>query len=171
MRSYYDKRPSVSDPGLQTSAALDETGWRLLAALQDDPRASWRALARAVGLSTPAVAERMRRLEAGGVIAGFRVVLDAARLGRPLQAFLRLAAQAGAHQRVTDLCRTLPAVRECHHLSGDDGYLIRLAVADVAELEDVIARFRLVGQASTSLILSSPVETKPLAPPGKLTRS
>ncbi|CAN0143672.1 unnamed protein product [Discosporangium mesarthrocarpum] len=147
------------------NATLDETGWRLLGALQDDPRRSLRALGRAVGLSTPAVAERMRRMEESGVIAGFRVVLDATRLGRPLQAFLRLDAEAGAHQRVSDLCRSLPAVRECHHLSGDDGYLIRLAVADVGELEDVIARFRLVGRAATSLILSSPVADKPLAPP------
>jgi Lrp/AsnC family leucine-responsive transcriptional regulator len=144
---------------------LDETGWRLLAALQDDPRRSLRALGRAVGLSTPTVAERMRRMEESGVIAGFRVVLDAARLGRPLQAFLRLDAEAGAHQRIGDLCRSLPAVRECHHLSGDDGYLIRLAVADVGELEDVIARFRLIGRAATSLILSSPVADKPFAVP------
>jgi Lrp/AsnC family leucine-responsive transcriptional regulator len=144
---------------------IDETGWRLLAALQEDPRQSWRALGRAVGQSTPAVSERMRRMEQSGIIARYRVVLDAARLGRPLQAFLRLDAEAGATQRVTDLCRALPAVTECHHLSGDDGYLIRLAVRDVAELEDVIARFRLFGRAATSLILSSPVDGKPLARP------
>jgi len=118
-----------------------------------------------VGLSTPAVSERMRRMEEAGLIAGYWVVLDAARLGRPIAAFMRLDADAGTHQRVADLCRSLPAVTECHHLSGDDGYLIRLAVADVAELEDVIARFRLFGRASTSLVLSSPVAGKPLEPP------
>lgn len=150
---------------LQMFGAVDETGWKLLMALQADPRQSWRALGRAIGLSTPAVAERMRRMEESGVIAGYLVALDAARLGRPLQAFMRLNAEAGAHQRVSDLCRSLPAVRECHHLSGDDGYLIRLAVTGVGELEDVIARFRLVGQAATSLILSSPVGAKPLTPP------
>ena len=150
---------------LQMSGALDETGWKLLTALQADPRQSWRALGRAIGLSTPAVAERMRRMEESGLIAGYLVALDAARLGRPLQAFMRLSAGAGAHQRVTDLCRSLPAVSECHHLSGDDGYLIRLAVTGVGELEDVIARFRLVGRATTSLILSTPVAAKPLAPP------
>lgn len=151
---------------LQSEGSLDETGWRLLAALQDDPRQSWSALGRTAGLSTPAVSERMRRMEESGLIAGYRVMLDQARLGRPLQAFMRLNAEAGAHQRVTDLCRALPAVTECHHLSGDDGYLVRLAVTDIAELEDVIARFRLFGRAATSLILSTPVAGKPLAKRG-----
>ena len=144
---------------------IDETGWRLLAALQANPRLSFRALGRAVGPSTPSVADRVRRMEESGVIAGYRVALDVAQLGRPLQAFMRLSADAGSHQRVTDLCRGLAAVRECHHLSGDDGYLVRLAVTGIAELEDVIARFRLVGQAATSLILSSPVVDKSLTAP------
>lgn len=162
-------RHVMMDATKQPESLIDETGWRLLAALQADPRLSWRALGRAIGLSTPAVSERMRRMEEAGVIVGYRVALDAARLGRPLQAFLRLNAEAGAHQRVVDLCRSLPSVTECHHLSGDDGYLVRLAVADIAELEDAIARFRLLGRASTSLILSTPVTAKSLEKPrGKI---
>ena len=155
----------MNDSAFQSATAIDAIGWRLLAALQADPRLSMRALGRAVGLSTPAVAERMRRMEDSGIIVGYRVALDAQRLGRPLLAVMRLDAEAGAHQRVTDLCRDLPAVRECLHLSGDDGYLIRLAVSGVAELEDVIARFRLFGRASTSLVLSAPVADKPFAAP------
>jgi Lrp/AsnC family leucine-responsive transcriptional regulator len=146
---------------LQAESRVDQTDWRLLRELQADARLSFSELARRVGMSTPAVAERVRRLEEAGVITGYRTAVDRARLGRPLGAFVRLTTSATSNQRVVALCGSLDAVTECHHLTGEDCFLIRLAVASVAELEDVIARFRRFGTAHTSLVLSSPVAGKP----------
>ena len=149
----------------QTESRLDQTAWRLLRELQADARLSFSELARRVGMSTPAVAERVRRLEESGAIVGYRATVDRARLGRSLGAFLRLTTSATSYQRVIALCGSLDAVIECHHITGEDCFLIRLAVTSVAELEDVIARFRRFGTAHTSVVLSSPVTEKPAAAP------
>jgi Lrp/AsnC family leucine-responsive transcriptional regulator len=116
-------------------------------------------------MSTPAVAERVRRLENAGAIVGYRAEVDRALLGRPLGAFLQLTASAASYQRVIALCGSLDSVIECHHLTGEDCFLIRLAVTSVTELEDVIARFRRFGTAHTSIVLSSPVIDKPASAP------
>ncbi len=155
----------MSEETLQTESRLDQTAWRLLRELQADARLSFSELARRVGMSTPAVAERVRRLEETGAIVGYRARVDRARLGRPLGAFLRLTTSATSYQRVIALCGSLDAVIECHHITGEDCFLIRLAVTSVAELEDVIARFRRFGTAHTSVVLSSPVTDKPAAAP------
>ena len=144
---------------------VDQTAWRLLRELQADARLSFSALARRIGMSTPAVAERVRRLEEAGAIVGYRATVDRARLGRPLGAFLRLTTSATSYQRVIALCGSLDAVIECHHITGEDCFLIRLAVTSVAELEDVIARFRRFGTAHTSIVLSSPITDKPALAP------
>ena len=155
----------MKEDALQTEGRVDQTAWRLLGELQADARLSFSALARRVGMSTPAVAERVRRLEESGTIIGYQATVDRARLGRPLGAFLRLTTSAISYQRVIALCGSLDAVVECHHITGEDCFLIRLAVTSVAELEDVIARFRRFGTAHTSLVLSSPVTGKPASAP------
>lgn len=153
------------DDTFQTESRLDQTAWRLLRELQADARLSFSELARRIGMSTPAVAERVRRLEESGAIVGYRTAVDRARLGRPIGAFLRLTTEATSNQRVIALCRSLDAVIECHHITGEDCFLIRLAVASVGELEDVIARFRRFGTAHTAVVLSSPVADKPAPAP------
>jgi len=155
----------MADEAFQTEGRLDQMAWRLLRELQADARLSFSALARRVGMSTPAVAERVRRLEETGAIIGYQARVDRARLGRPLGAFLRLTTSATSYQRVIALCGSLDAVIECHHITGEDCFLIRLAVTSVAELEDVIARFRRFGTAQTSVVLSSPVTDKPASAP------
>ncbi len=155
----------MSEEAYQTESSVDQTAWRLLRELQADARLSFSALARRVGMSTPAVAERVRRLEEAGTITGYRAEVDRARLGRPLGAFLRLTTSATSYQRVIALCGSLDAVIECHHITGEDCFLIRLAVTSVNELEDVIARFRRFGTAHTSVVLSSPVTDKPAVAP------
>jgi Lrp/AsnC family leucine-responsive transcriptional regulator len=153
------------EEAFQTESRLDQTAWRLLRELQADARLSFSELARRVGMSTPAVAERVRRLEEAGAIVSYRASVDRARLGRPLGAYLRLTTSTTSYQRVIALCGSLDAVIECHHITGEDCFLIRLAVTSVAELEDVIARFRRFGTAHTSVVLSSPVTEKPAAAP------
>ena len=149
---------------LQTATEIDSTDRALLAIVQDDARLSFREVARRVGMSTPAVAERLRKLETAGVITGYSAQVARAALGESIGAFLRLSASDLDFRRVTGLCGSLDAVVECHHVTGDDSFLIRVSVRSIPELEDIISRFRKIGDVRSSLVLSSPVEHKPVRP-------
>ena len=85
-------------------------------------------------------------------------------LGEDVGAFLRLTVSDLDYRRVTGLCATLDSVIECHHVTGDDCFFIRVSVHSIAELEDVISRFRKIGAVRSSLVLSSPVDGKPVRP-------
>jgi Lrp/AsnC family leucine-responsive transcriptional regulator len=140
---------------------LDAVDRALLDVVQSDARYSFREIGRRIGMSTPAVADRIRRLEAAGVIMGYTARVDRAALGQEIGAFIRLTVSDRDFQRVSGLCRSLDAVVECHHITGEESFVIRVAVASIAELEDVISRFRKIGSAQSSVILSSPVDGKP----------
>ena len=143
---------------------LDRVGWRILQALEADARLSFARLARRVGLSPPAVAERVRRMEELGLITAYRAVPDRARLGRPILAFMRVTTPGETFPRLIALARRLDTVVECHHVTGDDCFVVKLAVASVGELEETIARFRRLGQTTTAVVLSTSVAGKPVRP-------
>src|SRR3954447_19683603 len=100
--------------------ALDDVNRRLLAELQDDPRQTMSALARKVGMSAPAVTERVQRLEQAGVITGYRVDIDPAALGLPVTAFARIRPGPGQLPRIAAMARDMPEVSECHRITGED---------------------------------------------------
>jgi Lrp/AsnC family transcriptional regulator, leucine-responsive regulatory protein len=136
---------------------LDETNRRLLAELQRDARLSLAELGRRVGLSAPAVGERLGRLEAAGVVRGYRAELDPAALGLPLAAVARVRPVAGQLPKVAELARQTPEVVECHRVTGEDCFVMKLHLRDVGHLEAVIDRFLVFGQTTTSVVQSSPV--------------
>ena len=146
---------------------LDDTGWLVLAALQENARIPFSELGRKVGLSAPAVAERVRRMEEAGIIAGYRVRLGFEALGRPITALIRINCPEPNAARVKALARDLDEVLECHHLTGADSFVVRVAVGTVKHLETVIESFGRYGTPTTALILSSPVEERAITrPPG-----
>jgi Lrp/AsnC family leucine-responsive transcriptional regulator len=136
---------------------LDEVNVRLLRALLDDPRLSIAELARRVELSAPAVAERLQRLEAAGVIAGYRLELDPAALGLPLTAYVRIRPGPGQVRAIAELAQRTPQVVECHRVTGDDHFLLKVHAADIDELTQVVDLFFALGQATTSIVQCSPV--------------
>ena len=136
---------------------LDATNVRLLVELQSDARLSMAELGRRVGLSAPAVAERVQRLEQDGVIAGYRTELSPRALGYSLSAILRVRPAPRELRKTADLARETPEVVECHRITGDDCYFMKLHVRDVEHLEEVIDRFASFGQTTTSIMQSSPV--------------
>ena len=148
---------------------LDARGWALLRELQLDARLSFAELGRRVGLSTPAVAERVRNLEAAGVITGYRAELDLKKLGLPILAMIRISAVGDVLPRITAVVRSTPEVLECHRGTGADSFTMKVAVSSVAHLETLIDRLTPFGTTSTSIVLSSPVEKrlieKPVAAP------
>jgi Lrp/AsnC family transcriptional regulator, leucine-responsive regulatory protein len=139
------------------NAAVDATNRRLLAELQADARLTMAELGRRVGLSAPAVAERVQRLEQEGVIEGYRARVSPRALGFALSAILRVRPAPRELYKVAEVARDTPEVVECHRITGDDCYFMKLHVRDVEHLEEVIDRFATFGQTTTSIMQSSPV--------------
>ena len=155
----------------QRSELLDDPrNVQLLALLRDDPRASVSELARRIGMSAPAAKERVTRLEEAGVIRGFRLELDPALLGWPITAYVRVRPSPGQLSRIAELAASMPQVAECHRITGEDCFILKIHLASIESLDDVLDRFLAFGQTTTSLVQSSPVPLRgpplPTAPSG-----
>jgi Lrp/AsnC family leucine-responsive transcriptional regulator len=144
----------------QRPIALDSTNIELLREIRADARVSNAELGRRVGLSAPAVAERLARLEEAGAITGYRAELDPRALGYTLSVVLRIRPAPRELKKVAELAQRTPEVVECHRITGDDCYFMRMWVRDVDHLEEVIDRFAPYGQTTTSIVQSSPVPAR-----------
>jgi Lrp/AsnC family leucine-responsive transcriptional regulator len=150
--------PRNADGGL-----LDVTNRRLLAELQADARLSLAELGRRVGLSSPAVAERLQRLQDDGVILGYHARIDPRALGFPLSAVIRVRPVPGALQRVIAVARSTPEVVDCRRITGEDCFILTAHVRSVEHLEEVIDGFASHGQTTTSIVQSAPVPGRGIA--------
>ncbi len=144
----------------------DNVDRALLAELQRDGRQSVAELARRVHMSNSAVAERIRRLEEAGVIAGYRAVIDPDRLGYGILAFLRLRYPSSQYQPLHDLLSDIPEVVEAHHVTGDDCFILKVVATSMRHLEQVSGRVGTLGSVTTSVSYSSPFPARPIVPPG-----
>ena len=147
---------------MSPNGLLDQLNARLLAELRRDPRLTMAELGRRVGMSSPAVTERVRRLEEAGVIAGYRLEINPAALGLPIAAYIRVRPSPGQLGRVAELAQRTPEVVECHRITGEDCFILKVHIPAVDQLDRILDRFLLYGTTTTSLIQSSPV---PLRPP------
>jgi Lrp/AsnC family leucine-responsive transcriptional regulator len=141
----------------------DATDRRILQILQEQGRISWAELGRAVGLSAPAAAERVGRLERSGAITGYRAEVDPRALGLPLTTVIRVRPSPGQLENVAQLARRTREVVECRRVTGDDCYVMTAHVRDVLHLEEVIDRFAVLGQTTTAIAQSSPVPRRGVA--------
>ena len=141
---------------------LDSIAWRLIECLQHNARQSFAELGRKVGLSTPAVAERIHRLEDAGVITGYHAALDVTKLGAPIRVLVRLTIPGGDVQisRTVTAIKELSEIARCHRITGDESFVIEANVVSIRHLEALIDRLSSLGATSTSTILSSPVERR-----------
>jgi Lrp/AsnC family leucine-responsive transcriptional regulator len=144
---------------------LDAANLRLLSELQVDPRLSMSELGRRVGMSAPAVTERVQRLEAAGVIAGYRMDVDPAALGMPVTALVRIRPGPGQLPKIARAAQETAQVVECHRITGEDCFLLKVHAPSIAELEEILDRFLLFGQTTTSIVVSTPVPARPLPLP------
>jgi Lrp/AsnC family leucine-responsive transcriptional regulator len=148
--------------GTSKDGLLDDVNRRLLAELSSDPRIGMSALARRVNMSAPAVTERVQRLERAGVIKGYRLEVNPAAIGLPVTAFARIRPAAGQLSKVAELARSLPQVTECHRITGEDCFLIKVHAPAVEELETLLDQFLVYGQTVTSIVVSTPVQPRSL---------
>jgi Lrp/AsnC family leucine-responsive transcriptional regulator len=147
------------------SKALDATDWHILSELQADGRLSYNQLARRVNLSAPAVAERVRRLEDQGVIAGYQARIDPAKAGLPLTAFVQMRCTPGRCLLKTSNSDELPEVVEIHKLSGASCTILKVRVASLLHLEGLNERLGEHGEINTQVVLSTQYDGRPVQPP------
>ncbi|WP_433725291.1 Lrp/AsnC family transcriptional regulator [Actinoplanes sp. CA-051413] len=143
---------------------IDRTDWRLLEELQRDGRASYADLARVVAMSPSAVAERVRRMEEAGVIAGYRAVVDPERVGLQIMAMVRLRYPTGNYRPFHALLDTTPEIIEAHHVTGEDCFVLKVLTRSMRHLEEVTGRISGLGAVTTSVVYSSPLPGRALAP-------
>ncbi|MBK8025251.1 MAG: Lrp/AsnC family transcriptional regulator [Chloroflexi bacterium] len=139
---------------------LDETGWRILQALQEDARISYAELGRRVGLTPPAVQERVKRLEEAGIIKGYHAQIDLKRVGASVMAFIRISDTGKHFDRVGELLKAMPAVLEMHHVLGEDCYVVKVAVPSVAALESFFREVKPYAHTTTSIVVQSPIQRR-----------
>lgn len=143
---------------LEIEKLLDDTGWRLLQALQENARLSYSELGQRVGLSSPAVAERIHRMEDAGIISGYHAEVNVAKIGFPITAIIRMGSAPGERcTRSVSYVQEMPEVLECYRVTGSDALVMRVMAASVEHLESMIDQLSAHGQLTTSIVLSTPV--------------
>jgi len=141
---------------------IDAVNRRILEELQRDPRLTMSELGRRIGMSSPAVTERVRRLEETGVIRGYSLDLNPAALGLPIAAYIRVRPNPGQLPRIAELARQIPEIVECHRVTGEDCFILKVHIPAIDQLDRLLDSFLLYGSTTTTIIQSSPV---PLRPP------
>jgi Lrp/AsnC family leucine-responsive transcriptional regulator len=148
-------RPSDIDIPL-----LDPTDRRIIGELTRDGRVPLAELGRRVSLSPPAVAERVKRLERSGVITGYRAELDPRKLGYQLTAIVRVKPAPGQLPRIAELADEIPQIGECHRITGEDCFYLKVYLRSIDELSTLLDRFLVYGETTTSIVNASPVPAR-----------
>jgi len=154
---------------MDSTALLDIHGRKLLYELQSNARLSLAELARRIGLSPTATGERLKQMEETGILRACTIEIDREALGLEVLAFIRMSCPGQNYHRFLDYVQSLEEVRECHHLTGGDDFLLKVTTTNLADLEALIEALLPYGNPVTSLVLSSPVENRRLNVLGKLT--
>lgn len=143
---------------------IDEIDWKILKELQENARISFAELGRRVGLTTPAVIERVRKLEDAKIITGYRAEIDAAKVGLPITAFIRMSISGVDYSHIIEVAEKSAEVLECHRGTGGDSFIMKVAAADVEHLQTIIDKLTPYGITTTSIVLSSPVKRRVIEP-------
>ena len=136
---------------------LDQIDRRIIGELVADGRTPLAELGRRVNLSPPAVSERVARLEEAGVITGYRAVIDPRALGYQLTAIVRVRPAPGQLHRIPELALQIPEIGECHRITGEDCFYLKLHLRSIEELTSLLDRFLAFGETTTSIINASPI--------------
>ena len=140
----------------------DRKNIELLRFLQKKPRASFTELARHVGMSGPAVKDRILRIEESGILQGYRVELNPKKLGFGVMAFVRIRPLAGHSGKIVEVARSMSQVTECHRVTGEDCFILKLHIKEIAQLDRVLDKLLAHGQTTTSIVQSTPIPLRNL---------
>lgn len=146
---------------------IDRIDWKILREMQENARISFAELGRRIGLTTPAVIERVHKLEDAKIITDYRAQIDPAKVGLPIIAFIRMSIVGVEFKQIVDIAKETVEILECHRGTGSDSFIIKVAVSDVEHLQEIIDKLTPYGITSTSIVLSSPVKNRVIAAEGK----
>jgi Lrp/AsnC family leucine-responsive transcriptional regulator len=151
---------------LHVDKLLDRIGRHILAVLQENARLPLSRIGEIVGLSAPAVAERVKKLEEAGIIRGYHARIDPVVAGQPVCAFIHLTTETRHYPAVKALAVESPKIVACHHVSGDVSFIVQVHAEDVSALESLVARLSRFGQTRSTIVLSTPVDKTHTVPVG-----
>ncbi len=137
--------------------SLDQIGVKILHELQMNARMSFSEIGRRVGLSSPAVAERVKKMEDAGIICGYHVKVDHKKIGLPILAFIFLTTQSDKYNRVYAYAEKTSEILQCHCISGNESFMLRTFTSSVSQLDDLIEKLSAFGETKTFIVLSSPI--------------
>ena len=143
--------------------SLDAHDTRILAELQNDARLTMAELGRRVHLSQPAVTERVKKLEAAGVISGYRATVNLGKLGYGIRAIIRVG--RADYARVVELVQQTPECVNAYNVTGEDSWILEIAVIDVSHLDAVVTKFCILTETATSILLNPAREHQAMLPP------
>lgn len=143
---------------------IDAIGWNILELLQENARLSYREIGEAVGLTAPAVAERVRRMEDAGILKGYHAEVDLNKVGLPIQAFVLITNSATQALRFRTSVHDFPEVMECYCITGSESYIVKVAVTSVPRLEQLLMELKPFGEVRTCLVLSSQLTRRTIRP-------
>ena len=146
---------------------IDAIDWKILNELQEHARITYAEIGRRIGLTTPAVIERIRKLEDARVITGYRAEIDTAKVGLPITAFIRMSISGVDYSRIIEVAEKSEEVLECHRGTGGDSFILKVAVASVEHLQAIIDKLTPYGITTTSIVLSSPVRRRTISAGGE----
>ena len=150
-----------------SSEVSDPVNQKLLRELQANPRLTMAELGRRVKMSTPAVIERVRRLEENGIIKEYRMDVSPPALGLPLMAYIRIRPNSGQLQAIAALACQIPEIVECHRVTGEDCFIMKVYLPSIEQLDRILDSFLVYGSTTTSIVQSSPVPLRSLPIPGE----
>ncbi len=142
---------------------MDRTDYHIIEILQLDGRISMKDLGQKIGLTAPAVSERIKKLEDCGIIKGYKAIIEPSKLGMNISAFIDISLPSDKYNSFLSFARNTSEIIECHHVTGGDCMTIKVLVCNMLDLEVLIDEIKKMGSTRTSLILSSPIEAKPIA--------
>ncbi len=141
---------------------MDKTDYRIIEILQKQGRVSMKELGKAVNMTSPAVAERVRKLEENGVILGYKAVIDPKKLNKNIMSFINVELSPNNFEPFINYARENKKIIECHHVTGGSSVIIKVLAESMSDLKDLIDDIKKIGSTQTSVILSTPIQSKPI---------
>ena len=149
---------------IKKQSQIDELGFKILKELQANARSTFSDIGRKVGLSSPAVAERVYKMEAAGIITGYHAHIDPDVLGYNIRAFITLTTEARRYTDIFTFLESENEVLECHHVSGNESLILKVATPSIPRLDRLIEKLSRYGETKSAIVLSSPVQKKVVEP-------
>lgn len=141
---------------------MDITDLKIIDILQKDGRISMKDLGKAVSLSPPAVAERVKRLEEAGIIERYKAIINNDKVNKPICALINAAIKPEKQEKFLEFAKKSQEIVECHHVTGPYSMILKAYLREMAHLEELVGKVQFYGNTETYIIMSSPIENKPI---------